>query len=103
MREYLLGNAGEEIDPPRGLFHQSPVVESAECRECWLKYDCGGGCTYGNIASTGRPFQPDPAYCRQLRQTMETVLDAAAQLTGEDREFLYQNRVVTRPACPLDF
>lgn len=103
LPEYRLGNVRGVEDPPRGLFHESPVAASEECRQCWLKYMCGGGCTYGNVASTGRPFRPDPAFCRQVRQTMETLLDAAGQLTAEDREFLYQNNVVARPACPLDF
>ena len=103
MKEYLLGSISEAADPPRSLFHESPVIISEECRQCWLKYVCGGGCTYGNIASSGRPFGTDPAFCRQYRQMMETLLDAAAQLTGEDREFLYQNNVVARPKCPLDF
>ncbi|WP_242652550.1 nif11-like peptide radical SAM maturase [Desulfofarcimen acetoxidans] len=103
MKEYLLGSVSGEEDPPRGLFHESPVTKSEECRQCWLKYVCGGGCTYTNIASASGPFRPDPTYCRQFGQMMETLLDAAGQLTAEDREFLYQNNVVARPPCPLDF
>ena len=103
LREYLLGGVDGAEDPPRGLFHESPVTESGECRRCWLKYVCGGGCAYANIASTGSPFRPDPAYCRQFGQTAETLIDAAGRLTNEDWEFLYQNNVVIRPPCPLDF
>ncbi len=103
LREYLLGSVYGAEDPPRGLFHASPVTESEECRRCWLKYVCGGGCAYANIASTGSPFRPGPAFCRQFGQTAETLIDAAGRLTGEDWEFLYQSNVVARPPCPLDF
>ncbi|MCL6611586.1 MAG: nif11-like peptide radical SAM maturase [Peptococcaceae bacterium] len=103
LREYLLGSVYGAEDPPRGLFHASPVTESEECRRCWLRYVCGGGCAYDNIASTGNPFRPGPAFCRQFGQTVETLIDAAGQLTGEDWEFLYQSNVVARPPCPLDF
>ncbi|HWR55813.1 MAG TPA: nif11-like peptide radical SAM maturase [Negativicutes bacterium] len=103
MPEYLLGNISEAADPPRGHFHESPAIMSEECRQCWLKYVCGGGCAYGNISSTGRFFRPDPAFCRNYRQMMETLLDATDQLTDEDKEFLYENDVVPRPKCPLDF
>lgn len=103
MQDYRLGSINEEVDPPRGQFHESTVIKSEECRQCWLKYVCGGGCVYSNIAATGSPIQPDPAFCRQYKETMETMLDAAAQLNDEDRGFLYENNIVARPPCPLDF
>lgn len=76
---------------------QSPALESAiraacvkttlyskpECRACWAKYACGGGCMAGALKLGGKIDQPDPIACALQRKRTECALGIAAFSLGE--------------------
>ncbi|MDR1117471.1 MAG: thioether cross-link-forming SCIFF peptide maturase [Oscillospiraceae bacterium] len=54
--EYLMGSVyGEELDLGiSGKFSALNIYTREDCRDCWAKFYCSGGCNAANLASTGR-------------------------------------------------
>lgn len=60
------------------------VHTQPECRHCWAKWNCGGGCTNVNVNNGGKPH---PAYCNMVRTMTQYIitrrLDQSYQEDGE--------------------
>lgn len=57
--------------------YQAPQVEKADCRSCWARYICGGGCHYSHqSASNGSSGNQrvDPAFCYRMKELTKTVI-----------------------------
>ena len=59
-----------------------------ECRHCWARYLCGGGCFYENLGHTGHMHRPDPLYCLQVKEHCSDLLHRWAGLGEPDRDYL---------------
>ncbi len=45
-----------------------PLIELNDCRECWARFVCGGGCMYIHKHTTGSKHQKSEAFCERTRQ-----------------------------------
>lgn len=52
-----------------------------ECRTCWARYRCSGGCHANALAATGSLLKPDPLGCALLKTRLEASLYLQARLT----------------------
>lgn len=68
-------------------YHLAFVDNLPECRGCWARYHCGGGCFYHNMALTGDMRRPDPAACRERRASFESLIHVFCQLSEEERAY----------------
>lgn len=48
------------------------------CRDCWLRYDCAGGCHATHYQLTGGVSLPHPDYCLTMKARSEVYLHAMA-------------------------
>jgi uncharacterized protein len=55
-------------------FYQSPLVEKADCRGCWARYMCGGGCMYVHKNSTGSKNKVDELFCYRIRSLISLTI-----------------------------
>ena len=99
---YKLGNVFYH-DLDREKYHQSPVTFVEECRKCFARYYCAGGCKHDNAGSCGSVFKPCEEMCRLRRREAELAAYIACLLTDEDRAFLAEHEIVPPKPCPLDF
>ena len=86
----------------RGVYLDPPLRKSAQCLSCWAKHLCNGGCIHDHLARTGHRFTPDAGFCEMTREIFEMSIHLACRLTRQEKEFLYENRFLKRPLCPLD-
>ncbi len=71
LPEYRLGSVYE--DGFRGELHRkSLIIHSEDCRLCWARYYCGGGCVVEHLGRTGSIFLANPDTCRLRRARIET-------------------------------
>jgi uncharacterized protein len=76
-------NAGELND-----YHRAAVDHLPECRNCWARYYCGGGCFYNNKARTGNMHRPDVQVCMEKKATFEGLIHAWCRLDDGDKKYL---------------
>lgn len=75
--DFAMGHAG--TGNPLSL-HQSlsgfAVDGAIDCRACWLRYDCAGGCYATHYDMTGHARHPHPEYCQNMKGRAEVYLYA---------------------------
>lgn len=69
-------------------YHRAAVDNLPQCRSCWVRYACSGGCFYDNKAARGDVRLPDHAHCRETRALMEAAIVLLLQLDDEDKTYV---------------
>jgi uncharacterized protein len=71
-KENCIGNLAEGFDPAkRRRFQRMHADARTGCRDCWLRYHCGGGCHAFNIRYNGDIHLPYRPYCEFARHRFE--------------------------------
>jgi hypothetical protein len=97
MEEYRIGDINSSR-LRRDEYLAPPAREP--CSSCWALPICAGGCYYDNLALTGDRFRPDPAFCADLREVIETAIVIYCDLSDAERAWLLEEteRIRGRPA-----
>lgn len=86
------GNIADYKAGAVNAYYQATVDTLPECKRCWVRYLCGGGCFYHNKATTGDLHRPDPLACREKQLLYKELIRIYCQLEEDDiaytREFL---------------
>lgn len=86
--EFLLGNVADEADGVKNTelpnkFRQAHVLNKEECRECWARYYCGGGCHANADLFNKDIHQPYKIGCELQKKRLECAIMIQAVLTLE--------------------
>ena len=88
MEEARMGNIADYRVDGLNVYHRAVVDHLPECRKCWARYYCGGGCFYHNMALTGDMHRPDPFDCRGKKALYERLIHVYSLLDEADRDYL---------------
>lgn len=102
MDNYKLGNIFNK-DINREGYQESPVTQMEECRQCFARYYCAGGCRHDNASSCGSSYKPSEDMCLMRRYEVELAAGIVSSLDTEDRFFLKEYKIFPPKPCPLDF
>ena len=78
--EYKLGNV-HDADFGNGLFelfNQAHIYQKSDCRDCWAKYYCSGGCHANALKINGDILKPHQLGCILERKRLECAIGIAA-------------------------
>jgi uncharacterized protein len=101
-KDYKLGNIFEG-QLTRAKYMNSPIRTVEECKNCFARYMCGGGCYHENVGASGAADKPSVSFCRIMRRSVEMVAYVASQLTDDDHNYLSQSGIARSRSCPFDF
>ena len=83
--EFRMGNVlsgpqaiNEQGRAIREVFSASTLPSKPQCRECWARFYCGGGCFHSAWACNGRLDEPSPVACEIQRKRLECAIYAQA-------------------------
>lgn len=102
MDNYKLGNIFNR-DINREIYQESPVTQMKECRNCFARYYCAGGCRHDNASSCGSDYTPSMDMCLIRRREVELAAGIVSSLDTEDHAFLKEYKIFPPKPCPLDF
>ncbi|MCL6581637.1 MAG: SPASM domain-containing protein, partial [Firmicutes bacterium] len=74
------GSAWGRIPDTAARVGRQWVGSKEDCRRCWARYRCSGGCHANAHAATGDVARPDPLGCQILRARLEAALYLEARL-----------------------
>ncbi|MCL2089207.1 MAG: thioether cross-link-forming SCIFF peptide maturase [Oscillospiraceae bacterium] len=82
MQEWRMGNihTGEFDESIKTLFARTSVRSKQECKNCWAKYYCSGGCNANNFIFTGDVGNPHPLSCQLEKKRLECAIMIKAAL-----------------------
>lgn len=77
---YGMGNVATGIDGAvKEMVQNSGPDEKTDCRRCWARYFCGGGCHHDNVSTTGGLDRPNEVSCDIFRWSMDRALEMWAK------------------------
>ena len=88
--EFKMGDVFSGLDlAVRDAFNESFHVDArSDCRRCWAKNLCGGGCLYDARTATGDPIKPNPVSCEQIRYRYELAMEMCLEIQSADETIL---------------
>jgi uncharacterized protein len=88
LKKLRMGNIADYHVEGLNEYWSAVVDHLPECRSCWARYLCGGGCFYNNKAHTGSMHRPESLFCRERKAMFEGLIHVFCDLSKDDREFL---------------
>lgn len=77
---YAMGNVATGIDGAvKEMVEHAGPDEKTDCRRCWARYFCGGGCHHDNVSTTGGLDRPNGVSCDIFRWSMDRALEMWAK------------------------
>lgn len=86
QEEYLMGDVwgGKGREGVEDFFATNIVTRKSECKNCFAKYYCSGGCAANNIKFGGGMDKVTPITCEMMKKRLENALFIEAyKLSGE--------------------
>ena len=76
QKEFMMGNVytGITNHPARQLFASAHVLNKEQCRQCWARFFCGGGCHANAYNINGDLFQPYRIGCEIQKKRLECAI-----------------------------
>ncbi|MCL2081887.1 MAG: thioether cross-link-forming SCIFF peptide maturase [Oscillospiraceae bacterium] len=76
MEDYKMGSVSDKTFSPEisDLFRGFDVFSMPDCKSCWAKYYCGGGCVASNLTVNGNLLQSDAVGCALERKRLECAI-----------------------------
>ena len=82
MDEWKMGSVldGSLDQKKKLLFSKTNVYEKSECRTCWAKFYCSGGCNANNLQYAGDILKPHKLSCALEQKRLECAIMIKAAL-----------------------
>ncbi len=83
--EYLMGSlyTGEFNSEIKKSFSTANIYNKEDCKECWAKFYCSGGCNANNFIYKGDILKSETLSCEMEKKRLEcAIMMQAAQLEG---------------------
>jgi len=88
MEDYISGNVNEGITPEKlEIYKHVNVLEKEECKECWVRYLCGGGCSNTCVTQAGDVMKAPKCYCDIYKGIYEEALYIYYELKSWDDDY----------------
>lgn len=88
IKEYCMGNIhNARLELNR--YQNITIDDISQCRNCLLKYLCGGDCYYNSYMKNGKPDKPDEQFCELQKHIIEESILLCLQMQNTNSD-LYQ-------------
>lgn len=90
--EFKMGDVFTGLDSAvQEEFRESFHVDSrTDCRRCWARNLCGGGCLFDARTATEDPIRPNPVSCEQIRYSYELAMEMCLEIQSADEKLLLE-------------
>jgi uncharacterized protein len=75
-----------ELDETKLKAYADPLIEKKDCRTCWARHLCGGGCMFVNKTKTGNKHQTDSSFCYRTRTIIAKGIELYEQARSRNRQ-----------------
>lgn len=85
MPEYIIGTLDTGLNEDlRATYREATIYNKEECKDCWARYLCSGGCSHTSAVHGGDVFHAPSCYCDIYKGLYEILLHAYWQLKEWD-------------------
>lgn len=102
INDFRIGdNFSQKLD--RKEYQISPLEINLNCKKCYAKFFCAGGCYHDNFGFSGSLTTPSVDMCKLMKYLVAQLLIIYSQLNKRDLNYIHENEVVEKIICPFDF
>jgi uncharacterized protein len=86
----LMGDISDGLKDDRvaAFRRESEIARKAECRDCWVRTICAGGCYHEALVREGSLTRPNLHYCEWIKEWMKIGLEVYGALSLTCPEYL---------------
>lgn len=89
MKDYKMGNITDGLDEnARRKVLNNYVNNREDCKNCWARYFCGGGCYHDAVMANGNINKPDIEKCKLSREIVKLAFYIYRKVYKKDKEIL---------------
>lgn len=81
-----------------GKFAELNIYTREDCRNCWARFYCSGGCSASNLLVNGDIKKPNAVACEMERKRLECAIALRALRPGWERRRI-QNVIIRTVVC----
>ncbi len=76
MDEWKMGNLFENTfdEGKKEYFSKANIYNKKDCKDCWAKFYCSGGCNANNLNYAGDVFTPLDLSCKLMKKRLECAI-----------------------------
>ncbi len=95
--EFKMGDVFSGLDKnvQNGFKDSFHIDSRSDCRRCWARNLCGGGCIYDARTATGDPIKPNPVSCEQIRYSYELAMEMCMEIQSANETLLHERYNLT--------
>ncbi len=101
ISDFILGNIYQK-NIFRSEYQVSPTKVNIDCKSCFAKYFCGGGCYHDNICINGDIYLPAKDMCLFMQNLTQYAGIIFYELDNSDIEYIIQKKFINKQICLLD-
>lgn len=102
IENFRIGDISNDI-LERKEYQTSPLDINNDCKNCYAKFLCAGGCYHDNFGYTGSLTTPSSDMCKLMKYMVTHLLIIFSHLNENDLNYLYLNNIIEKRICPFDF
>lgn len=89
MPNYIIGTLNTGIDETcRSEYRRATIYTKKECKDCWARYICSGGCSHTSAVHGGDIFHAPLCYCDIYKGLLEIQLYTYWELKEWNNDYL---------------
>lgn len=87
--EFVIGNLASGLENRRRQnFFKNGIQSKPDCRKCWARYFCGGGCAYDAVLANGDILKPDLFRCSITKEEVKLGIMLYSEINKKDTAIL---------------
>lgn len=90
-KEYILGNIYDNIDKRKQFADEVRVDNFEECKNCYLRLLCGGGCSYENYVEMGSTQKIFEKQCLETKTIYSNIISIYLSLSDEEKKNIFDS------------
>lgn len=90
-KEYILGNIYDNIDKRKQFADEVRVDNFEECKNCYLRLLCGGGCSYENYVEMGSTQKIFEKQCLETKTIYTNMIPIYLSLNDEEKKSIFDS------------
>lgn len=79
-----------------GIFENCSVLERERCKNCWIRFVCGGDCYYNSFCCNHDTRVPDEVFCKIMEYTVESALVMLHEIQKENLKVYSELKKILR-------
>ncbi len=88
QKDKVLGNINRWDPSVQKPYIENYGMSHPKCKNCFARFQCGGGCFHESLETNGSMAEPNNNYCKYMRRSLELAIAIKDQLNIFDKTHL---------------